>query len=328
MVFSEDYFTPEDRDGFHIREMMKRYWASYIEVLEEIKRVCKELDIRYYADYGTLLGAVREKGFIKWDDDVDLCMLRGDFEKFRTQAPAIFQNGVMLYNDLQTSLAPLRVVNTIAPSIDAAFLELYHGCPYPTGADIYVIDRVPDDETEAARFKELCRMVKYAAQRADHRFVSEAEHDHYYKNDAYEDPEQFEGLLTGIEEFFGCDLVRDATLGAQLTRLLNALQGKYWSNEELKNVTYLHGWMRDYRSVLPIDYYGEPVDLPFENTTIAAPARYKEVLTERFGEDYMTPVRWDENTEGHIYPAYKKSQKVLLDVYEKCGVKPPALYLE
>jgi lipopolysaccharide cholinephosphotransferase len=53
-----------------------------IEMLAEFDRVCKRHDIPYQLFAGTLLGSVRHKGFIPWDDDIDVCMLRADYERF------------------------------------------------------------------------------------------------------------------------------------------------------------------------------------------------------------------------------------------------------
>lgn len=69
------------------RDVLRRVQLIELEIAKEVKRVCDENGIRYFLYRGTFLGAVRHKGFIPWDDDMDIGMLRSDYEKFCRIAP-------------------------------------------------------------------------------------------------------------------------------------------------------------------------------------------------------------------------------------------------
>ena len=69
------------------QELLRKVQLTLLEIAVEIKRVCEENDIRYFLSDGTFLGAVRHQGFIPWDDDMDMGMLRADYEKFCRVAP-------------------------------------------------------------------------------------------------------------------------------------------------------------------------------------------------------------------------------------------------
>lgn len=69
------------------RELLRKVQLVQLEIAKEIKRVCEENDIHYFLADGSFLGAVRHGGFIPWDDDMDIGMMRHDYEKFCRIAP-------------------------------------------------------------------------------------------------------------------------------------------------------------------------------------------------------------------------------------------------
>ena len=69
------------------RELLRKVQLAQLEIAKEIHRVCQENGIRYFLADGSFLGAVRHQGFIPWDDDMDVGMLREDYERFMQIAP-------------------------------------------------------------------------------------------------------------------------------------------------------------------------------------------------------------------------------------------------
>lgn len=81
-VVTEDFLKEEVRNDFLVTIERKKLWGIILDLFLEFRRVCEKHSLRYYPCYGFLLGAVRHNGYIPWDDDLDVCMPREDYEKF------------------------------------------------------------------------------------------------------------------------------------------------------------------------------------------------------------------------------------------------------
>ena len=79
--FPDGFFNDEIRDEYHVSEKTKKIWAVEMDLLAELLRVCNKYDIKISVFAGTMLGAIRHKGFIPWDDDLDVCMTRDNFDR-------------------------------------------------------------------------------------------------------------------------------------------------------------------------------------------------------------------------------------------------------
>ncbi|MBQ9403864.1 MAG: LicD family protein [Synergistaceae bacterium] len=128
-----------------------------LEILDVVTKFCDENDINYFLNGGTLLGAIRHKGYIPWDDDIDLGMLRPDYDKFMK----LFNENNTRYklycyeNDPKSVFLCCKVIDT-----DEKNFLYERNIKSGINIDIFVFDNVPDDEKiaqEIFKYRELCR---------------------------------------------------------------------------------------------------------------------------------------------------------------------------
>ena len=138
MEFAKDYFEDEVRNGFYIPGIMKRCWAASIEIMGEIDRICKKHNISYVLDSGTLLGAKRHKGFIPWDDDLDIAMNREDFNVFQEVVNKELPPELVFYSiETQKEYNHIfAIVGLHELNLDRNRLKKYHEFPFVVVIDI------------------------------------------------------------------------------------------------------------------------------------------------------------------------------------------------
>lgn len=301
MEFPDSYFEDEVRDGFYIPSLMKRCWAAQMEMLCHVQQICERHKIRYFADWGTLLGAVRHGGMIPWDDDIDLSMPREDYARFREAADAELPDGCWFKDwrcsDEVDSLLG-RIVNSHVHVLEGSALEVYHGFPYVAGIDIYCLEDLPDHERESRVFwEELCFLYKLIRKLQDDRRKGRTIGD-----------DELSYYCGRIEDFYQVKLDRKKPLRRQLCEILEQKAALRYQREDALTVNSLVQWKKIFIDRYPKRCFERVVQMPFEGMEIAVPAGYDKLLAMEYGPNWMYPLRDDG---GHEYPYYKKQQAYL-----------------
>ena len=82
LQLDDSFYKEEIRDGYTVTTKQKKIWAVEMDLLDQLLKVCKKHDIKVIIYAGTLLGAIRHKGFIPWDDDIDVALTRQNMKNY------------------------------------------------------------------------------------------------------------------------------------------------------------------------------------------------------------------------------------------------------
>ena len=293
LEFTPEYFEPEIREGIFISSMMKRVWAVQIQVLLEVDKVCRRHNIRWFADNGTLLGSVRHHGFIPWDDDLDICMLRKDYEellKYTDELPEGFY--VMnIHTDPTDTDMLTRVTNTQEIRFDDEFLGNFCQCPFAIGVDIFPLEYLsPDPEAEEARrdaLNAIIYLIEFIKANGDEALevkasIAEAMS---WKNMIYDESKSSINQLHLLaEEFY-----------------------KEYPGDDSDEVVLMPYFIAHHNHVYKKKWYDKEIFLPFENVLVPCSPYYDDVLQVEYGN--WQPVY--RNGGIHDFPFYTKQEAVL-----------------
>lgn len=258
----------EERKGYLIPSSMKKVWAVQLELLKVLLNVCEKHQLKIWADGGTLLGTVREHGYIPWDDDIDMAMLRKDYDKLLAVAqeefksPYYFQSGYTEKN-YPRGHAQLRKDNTAAINKYDVFEKFHQGI----FIDIFVYDEIPDDKEKLASFleqidRESCLLKKYCDFRFSflHPFVS------------------IKSYLTILpltkigfhQAFMNYDKLLKGKAGGSVACVGFSLDINHFCRSK--------------------DLYQGTIMMPFEDVMMPVPFGYDVILRTQYG-DYMKPAK-------------------------------------
>ncbi len=302
LVFNESFFAEEERLGFTVSSTMKRAWAAQLEVLHELDRVCDIIGVNYYAFCGTLLGAIRHGGYIPWDDDIDVCMLRSDYYQFLREVPDVLDKYfdiASVYNDPDKDVIKARIINSRHINFDKGFLERFHKCPFLNGIDIFPIDNIPNNESD---FDEMKQSIEFLL-----KVEASIPEEGPYSDEVI-------GIMKDIEETYGMPIDYNNRLRHEVKKLCDIMSALYAEDEaaEVGNMLELAHGMNQFR--YKAESFTPLKRVPFENTTIPVMAGYDEVLRGIYGDNYMTPVNIGS---AHDYPFYKEQIMSFKEVLEK-----------
>lgn len=256
---------------------------ALLGILIEFDRVCRENGLRYTLSYGTLLGAVRHKGFIPWDDDVDVSMPRPDYEKLillvreRNVLKKHFQlskdRGTGTYYPflkLMDDRYPIKCPN----HVEVPFLYL----------DIFPVDGLPEDERE---IEKIYRKEKF--------WVYSSGICQWYTMDRWWG---FIAYVIGFWFYLGTKLF----IGAKRSvRKMNAYASRYPFESSPKSGQHNFGFARE---AIAREVYEEYCEVEFEGRKFFAVKEWDALLTKTFG-DYMQLPPEKKRRSRHCMKVYR-----------------------
>lgn len=264
-----EFLLEEERCGYKISAEMKKVWAVQLDLLQVLFDVCKKHGLRIYAEGGTLLGAIRHKGFIPWDDDIDLTMMREDYDKLMSLGdefthPYFLQN---VYTDPHYTHRHAQIRN----SETACWSWNAKGCVKKFNQGIF-IDIFPSDDMPMNPRAFSRYYKKEGLARQKYRLISK------FANAL---PEGLYQMLRNKTKFLS-DKCRYENYENVLRSVKNGDDGN------VCEISFQHNY-----PILNKRLYGEPQWVEFEHIKMPIPQCPHDILRLQFGENYMTPLHED-----------------------------------
>ena len=243
------FFDEEERDGYWVSGQMKKVWAVELDLLKKLMDVCNDNNITFYGDAGTILGAVRHGGFIPWDDDIDVMLMRDQYDRLCKVAPSAF-DAPYFFQTEYTDPGSLRGHAQLRRSDTAGILRDDYGFSFNQGIfiDIFPIDVLPDDERDRKslidealrqqiRYTRLASLgIRYKKGRGRAAFLRSAIHFLCEKAGRYPD---YQKAYRKYEEVCSSYLGTDMKEVSKLFKLPLDTKRRVWPKSDFDSTVYL-----------------------------------------------------------------------------------------
>lgn len=250
---------------------LKEHQAVLLELLIEFDRVCKNNNINYILFAGSALGAVRHKGFIPWDDDLDIALLREDYDRLMRIDSSEWNNAYYMQREFSDHwplhFSKLRKNNTTC-------LEKYHPKDHQIHQGIY-IDIFPIDNASDSGFMQR---IQYYASRI---VIAKTQYARGYETNS---------ILKKIV-MLGCRVL-------PLKPFHNLATLKGHRKTEMVH-SFFGGSIRYHKGIFPRQWFTETVNMPFEDTVIPISKHYHDMLTKQYGDYMILPPEEERKCKVH-----------------------------
>lgn len=253
---------------YKISDKMKKIWKVELQIYDEVARICKENHLTFYLVHGSLLGAVRHKGFIPWDDDLDIAMPRADYDRFLALAERELKEPLSVHTPMnETDMfwgGFARIRNGQTTGIETR--QLGHQGNQGIWVDILPLDVCT---TQEGKLERKLRQIQ-RAQRL------------LYAKIYGRDQKQYADMAPLVWNFYR---LRAAFFSRRKLGIMLDKAMKLYTDEPTDDVAFFSGYGKC-RRLHASDFAGV-TQLEFEGRKVPVPVGYENYLFMSMGKDYM-----------------------------------------